>query len=101
MSNILETQLAEIRELIIQQKLVQKDFLTLNDAAVYIGISKSYLYKLTSTRKIPFYRPETKLIFFKRSELDAWILNNRNAPHEEVVPTQPKLLTNKNKKNGN
>lgn len=101
MSHLIEVHLAEIREIIIQQKLLQKDFLTLSEAVVYIGISKSFMYKLTSTRKIPFYRPETKLIFFKRSELDAWVLSNRNASRDEIVLAHSKLLTNKNKRNGN
>ena len=31
--------------------------LTLNEAAQYLDISKSYLYKLTCSNKIPHYKP--------------------------------------------
>jgi excisionase family DNA binding protein len=35
----------------------QKDTLTFDEASVYIGISKSYLYKLTAGCKVPHYKP--------------------------------------------
>lgn len=77
MEHKFEKQLDEIREHIIQQALLQKTIFNLSEAAAYAGISKSYLYKLTSTRQITFYRPVTKLIFFKRTELDDWLLQNK------------------------
>ena len=83
MSHLIENQLAEIKAIITQQTFEKKEILTLSEAAQHIGISKSYLYKLTSARKIPFYRPEVKLIFFKKSELEEWILNNRQDPYNE------------------
>jgi len=50
--------------------------LTLNEAAQYLDISKSYLYKLTSTNKIPHWKPQGKRVYFTKAELDAWILRN-------------------------
>ena len=87
MSHLIENQLAEIKAIITQQTFEKKEILTLSEAALHIGISKSYLYKLTSARKIPFYRPEVKLIFFKKSELEDWILNNRQDPYNEPKHT--------------
>lgn len=85
MQHKLEQQLQHIHDYIEKTVIMQKEFLTLGEAAVYAGISKSYLYKLTSQRQISFYRPASKLIFFKRTELDAWILNNRSATQEELL----------------
>ena len=85
MTSKMEKQLDEITELITQQVLSQKEILTLSEAAAYAKISKSYVYKLTSARQIPFYRPATKLIFFKRTELDAWLLQNRLATKMEMA----------------
>lgn len=66
----------------------QKEVLSFDEARFYLdsinGVSSSYLYKLTSARKIPHYCPTGKLIFFKRSELDAWVFRNRRKPIDEI-----------------
>lgn len=56
--------------------LVQKDVLTLEEAAQYTGLKKSYLYKLTSEKKIPHYKPNGKNCFFRRTELEDWLTTN-------------------------
>lgn len=43
-----------------------KDVLTSDEAAVYLGVSKSFLYKLTMRKEIPHYKPNGKLCFFER-----------------------------------
>lgn len=64
--------------------LHQKEFLTLEEAARYTGLTKSALYKLTSTRKIPFSKPNGKNCFFKRTELEAWLMSNPVATADEL-----------------
>lgn len=83
MEHKMEQQLQLIHDYIKKNVIMQKEYLTLGEAAVYAGISKSYLYKLTSQRQISFYRPASKLIFFKRTEVDAWISSNRNPSQDE------------------
>jgi excisionase family DNA binding protein len=65
-------QLARIERLLA----AQKETLTLEEASAYSGISKSYLYKLTSLGSIPHYKPEGKMIYFDRDELNAWLKRN-------------------------
>ena len=75
-----------------------KEILTLDDAANYMQVSKSYIYKLTSCKQIPHYKPSGKLIYFKKKELDQWILENREcskADFNEIF-----LAELKNKRNG-
>ena len=43
-----------------------KGVLTLPEAADYLGLSKSYLYKLTSKKILPHSKPLGKKLFFKR-----------------------------------
>ena len=50
--------------------------LTLEEAAEYLGLSKSYLYKLTSAHKIPHYKPQGKRVYFTTAELDTFLLRN-------------------------
>ena len=49
-----------------------KEVLTSDEAARYMGISRSYLYKLTMTRKIPHYKPTGKVCYFDRRELEEY-----------------------------
>ena len=61
-----------------------KEVLTSEEAARYLGISKSYLYKLTMLQKIPHYKPLGKMCYFNRQELEAWLQSNRVATEEEI-----------------
>ncbi len=62
-----------------------KNILTLKEAATFMGISSSTLYKMTHRRTIPFYKPNGKLIFFKKEDLINWMLKNRQDTIEELI----------------
>lgn len=51
--------------------------LSFTEAAKYIKLKPSYLYKLTSKGLIPHYKPSGKLIYFSKKDLDSWIYNNK------------------------
>ena len=61
-----------------------KEVFTVNETCSYMGVSESYLYKLTSSRRIPFYKPTGKLIYFKREEVIDWLLSNRISTQSEI-----------------
>ena len=61
-----------------------KEVLTSDEAAKYMGISKSYLYKLTMKREIPHYKPMGKVVYFNRAELEEWLQNNRITTASEI-----------------
>jgi len=69
----IKEELLEIKKLIKKQHILVKEILTLEETVIYLGLSKSTLYKLTSKKQIPHYVPGGKKIYFKRSELDNWI----------------------------
>lgn len=50
--------------------------LSFSEGAQYLNCSKSYLYKLTHRRALPFFKPLGKKIFFKRSDLERFLLRN-------------------------
>ena len=54
-----------------------KEVLTSDEAAAYMGISKSYLYKLTMKGAVPHYKPMGKMCYFNRNELEQWLQTNR------------------------
>lgn len=61
-----------------------KQVLTSKEAARYMGISQSYLYKLTMEHKVPHYKPNGKMVYFNRQELEAWLQSNRISTEEEL-----------------
>ena len=60
------------------------EFLTLKQAAEYLGFKPSYMYKLTHFKMIPFHKPTNKKIYFKKSDLDNWIMQNRKLSNDEI-----------------
>ena len=61
-----------------------KKVLTVDEAAKYMGISKSTLYKMMMRREIPYSKPNGKVCFFNRQELEAWLMSNRVATSDEI-----------------
>lgn len=62
----------------------QKEVLTFDEACDYTGISRSYLYKLTSSGNIPHSKPNGKMLFFEKKKLVDWLLQNRRKSRHEL-----------------
>ncbi|MEN6619586.1 MAG: helix-turn-helix domain-containing protein [Rikenellaceae bacterium] len=65
--------------------LSTKAVLNFTEAAIYSGLSKSHLYKLTSGRGIPHYKPHGKMVYFNRVELEQWLQQNRVNTTDEIT----------------
>lgn len=72
-----------------------KEVLTSGEAALYMGLSKNYLYKLTSQNKIPHYKPLGKMCFFNRLEIEKWLQSNRVATDDEISQQAQTYCTKK------
>ena len=59
------------------------EILNVDEAAKYLSVTKSHIYKQTSQNEIPHYK-RGKKIYFKRSELYEWLTNNRITTKEEI-----------------
>lgn len=82
------------------KKLLQlnKSMLNAEELCLLLGISKPYLYKLTSTGKIKFYRPFGKLIFFNKDEVLENLKQNPIKSLDEIENSAlDYLLTSKKK----
>jgi len=71
--------------------LSQKNVLTFDEAARYIGVSKSDLYKRTSNREIPHFKPRGKMVYFDRVELENYLKQN---PVQTAAEIEAKASTN-------
>lgn len=61
-----------------------KSVLTFKEVCEYTGFKASYLYKLTSTGKIPCSKPMGKMVFFDRVELEKFLLSNPQKTVEQI-----------------
>lgn len=89
----IDERLSNIEALLLSQKTV----LNFDEVAVYTGLSKSYLYKLSSNGGVPCYKPHGKQIYFNKLEIDQWLLQNRKATNEELESKAATFVTLSNK----
>jgi excisionase family DNA binding protein len=69
-----------------------KEALTVEEASEYTGLSNGTLYVLTHEKRIPFYKPMGKKIYFKRTELDGFMFRNKQAADYEVSEKADAIL---------
>lgn len=72
MEKSIEMRVAELENLV----LYSKNVLSFEEASRFLNLSKSYLYKLTSGNLIPHYKPQGKMLYFEKTELEAWLRQN-------------------------
>ncbi len=58
--------------------------LSVNEAATYLGISLSLMYKLTYRRALPVYKPSGGKVYLKREDLLAYMTKNRLMSQDEI-----------------
>ncbi|MEO8513455.1 MAG: helix-turn-helix domain-containing protein [Ignavibacteria bacterium] len=68
--------------------------MTFNEAAAYLGISKSHLYKLTSGGKIPIFKPFGKKIYFDKISIDKWVYCKPVKSNAEIEKDATDYLNN-------
>lgn len=98
MGNDIFEKLQILSENMEQQKILNKEILNLKEASQYLGISKSCLYKKTSLNKIPFFKPGNKINYFLKSDLDLYMLGNRQASTEEIKESAINFKLNSKKR---
>ncbi len=83
-TEIVIEKLDSIQRMLTEQNLLKKEVLSFNEAAIYLELSHSHLYKLTSNGTLPFYKPNGKKIYFRRDELDQWLLSAKQLSLAEI-----------------
>lgn len=72
--------------------LSQKKVLNFDEACLFTGLSKSHLYRLTSSQRVPHFKPSGKLVYFDRVELEVWLLQNRVSTIAEIEQQATKYI---------
>ncbi|MBA0885146.1 helix-turn-helix domain-containing protein [Flavobacterium undicola] len=84
----------DIRE---EPKALVKELQNLEQLSSYLKVSKSAIYKLTSTKEIPHYKNGHKL-YFKKSEIDEWIFSKRIKTQDDIKKEAMEYLLKKSRK---
>lgn len=79
--------------------ITHKQILSFKEAVSYLDVSKSFLYKLTSKKEIKFSKPNGGKIYFKKADLDEWMLQNTSITKSELREGMSNYLNRK--RNGN
>lgn len=64
--------------------MTEKTFMSIEEAAAYLGFKKESLYNKCARKQIPYYKPSNGKLFFRREELDKWIAAGRVATNAEI-----------------
>jgi len=73
----LRAEISELRNQVAGSIHLHKSIFSLLEVAEYCSLGKDYLYQLTSKNLIPHYKPRGKLMYFRRDEIDNWLLQNK------------------------
>ena len=89
MDKTLEKRVEELEQMLF----LTKNVLSFDEASKFLNLSKSYLYKLTSGNLIPHYKPQGKMLFFERADLEAWL--RQNPIKTQAQEAQKYILSNR------
>ena len=81
----------------IEERLFStKDILNTKEVCLYLDISQSLLYKLTSSGEIPHFKPRGKMVFFEKKELVKWIKKNPCYGSTDIIESPSPELNSTN-----
>lgn len=76
--------LSFIKDEIYRRNLYRKKYITIKEAVIVTGVSKSFIQKLIASKQIPHSKPNGKLVFIHRKDLEKFLSQNRIASNDEV-----------------
>ena len=89
--------LEEIRE-ILKAHQTNSGYLSPEQAASYLNVSKSMIYKLGSLNVFPRYKPTQGLVYYKKQDLDQWIEKSRIQDRDLIMDSMVRKVLDKNSK---
>lgn len=65
-------------------QIASKSVLNINEAAFILGMQPRTVRKMVLQHTVPVYKPNRSVLYFKKSDLEDWMLSNRIASSEEI-----------------
>lgn len=85
-SNLLVEMNNSLRELKSRSNLNDsKKVFNLDDLKNYTGFKASTIYKLCAANSIPHSKPTGGKLFFEKSEIEEWLLRNKQFTEQEII----------------
>ena len=82
-------------------ELSAKRVLNVHDVCVLTGLSQRTIYNMTRSSEIPHYKPNQRLIYFDRADVEKWMMRNRvNANYEAEAKAIAYVVKNSSRKGG-
>lgn len=75
-----------------------KEILNVEDLINYTGYKRSYIYKLVHNNILPYSKPNGKTLFFEKSEIDTWLLQNKSQSISQIEKQANDYINNSRKK---
>lgn len=92
----MEQQIERIQEMLAEvleiSKHNAKNVLDADDVAMMLGVTRPYVYRLTSKKLIPHYKSEIGKVTFKRVEIEEWLTRYKVETKDESKGKAAKLL---------
>lgn len=76
-----------------------KNVLNLDEVCTHTGLSKSHIYKLTCSGRVPHYK-QAKHLYFDRAEVETWLKENRVKTQAETDKEATVFVMTGKKKGG-
>lgn len=87
-----------LKQEIRQRNLYKKRYLSITEAAKISGVSKSFIQKLVASKQIPHSKPNGKLIFIHRRDLEKFLSKNYISSIDELESKTADYLLELNNK---
>ena len=91
LNKTIQDELQEIKQLLAVQT---DEPINIDEVCQLTGFKKSYVYKLVSERKISYFKPLGKKLFFSKTEIKEWLFRNKHKSKEEIGREADKYLNN-------
>ncbi len=78
-----DTILTELKSLRTSTMIASKTALNMDEATTFLGLSESRIHALKNAGEIPYYK-QGKYIYFNKTELEEWMLENRMPTKKEI-----------------
>lgn len=82
--SITTQQIEKLGTLIKDSTVLSKELLSVKELAYYMDCKADRIHKLTHHKKIPYYKPFGKVIYFKKAEIEQILLSNRIHTRAEI-----------------
>lgn len=64
--------------------IAAKSMLTINEAAFILGMTTDGVRAKVKNHDLPYYKPNINRLYFKKSELEDWMMQNRSKSMAEI-----------------